>query len=163
MLSATSCADSSGRLISSTLIADFLAGELGELVAQLVDLGALLADHDARTAGVHRDDDLARLALDVDVGDGRVAEAGLEILPDQLVFLEQRRHVLVGVPPRRPLLDDAEPEPDRMRLLSHAQLSLLATWISTWLVRLRIGVARPCAAAVNRLSGWPPLMNAVFT
>ena len=44
--------------------ADFLARQMRELVAQLVDFGALLADHDARTAGVQRDDDLARLALD---------------------------------------------------------------------------------------------------
>ena len=44
-----------------------------------------------------------------------------------------------------------------MCLLTHYSLSLAATWISTWLVRFLIGVARPCAAAVNRLSGWPPL------
>ena len=43
---------------------DFLAGQLRELVAQLVDFGALLPDDDARTAGVDRHHDLARLALD---------------------------------------------------------------------------------------------------
>ncbi len=101
MLSATSCASSSGRLISSTLIADFLAGELRELVAQLVDLGALLADHDARTTGVQGDDDLARLPLDVDVGDRRVAEARLQVLPEQLVLLEERGNLLPRVPARR--------------------------------------------------------------
>ncbi len=50
-----------------------------------------------------------------------------------------------------------------MRLLTHDSLSLVSTWISTWLVRFLIGVARPWAAAVNRLSGWPPLMNAFLT
>src|SRR2546422_3379008 len=42
----------------------FLAGQLGQLVAQLVHLRAPLADHYARPAGVHGDGDLARLALD---------------------------------------------------------------------------------------------------
>ena len=72
----------------------FLAGQLGQLVAQLVHLGAALADHHARAPGVHRDGDLARPPLDVDLGDRRVAEPRLQVLPDQLVFLEQRRHVL---------------------------------------------------------------------
>jgi hypothetical protein len=125
MLSPTSWAESSGRLISSTLIACFFAGQLGQLVAQLVHLGAPLADHHARPAGVHRDGDLARPPLDVDLGDGRVAQPLLQVLPDQLVLLEQRRHVLVGIPAGGPLLDDAEPEPDRMRLLTHL-LGLLA-------------------------------------
>src|SRR6185369_4784710 len=54
--------------------ADFLARQMGKLVTQLVDFRALLADHDARTTGVQRDDDLARLALDHDVRDRRMAE-----------------------------------------------------------------------------------------
>ncbi len=38
-----------------------------------------------------------------------------------------------------------------------------ATWISTWLVRFLIGVPRPMAAIVNRLSVWPSLITAYFT
>src|SRR5258708_7145499 len=38
-----------------------------------------------------------------------------------------------------------------------------ATWISTWLVRFLIGVPRPMAAMVNRLSVWPSLITAYFT
>src|SRR6266511_4606435 len=83
--------------------------------------------------------------------------------PDQLVFLEQGRHVLAGEPAGLPGLDDAEPEAHRMRLLTHYSFSFAATWISTWLVRLRIGVARPWAAAVNRLSGCPPFTIALVT
>src|SRR2546427_7910604 len=37
----------------------------------------------------HGDGDLARLALDVHVGDGRVGEPGLQVLADQLVFLQE--------------------------------------------------------------------------
>src|SRR5687768_8460060 len=57
--------------------ADFLAGELRQLVAKLVDLRALLPDHHARPAGVNRHHHLARLALDRDVGDGGVTEPRL--------------------------------------------------------------------------------------
>ncbi len=99
--------------------ADFLAREVRELVAQLVDFRALLADDDARPAGVQRDDDLPRLALDHDVRDRRVAEARLEILAQQLVLAEQRRQVAARVVARLPILRDAEPESDRMCLLSH--------------------------------------------
>src|SRR5213075_469624 len=73
MLSATSWASSSGRLISSTLIPTSLP-QSGELVTELIDFRSLLADDDARTTGVNRDDDLARLPLDADVGDRRVTE-----------------------------------------------------------------------------------------
>src|SRR3954462_1279868 len=99
--------------------ADLLAREVRELVAQLVDLSALLADHDAGTARVQRDDDLARLALDHDVRDRRVAEPRLQILPQQLIFLEQLRQLAASVVPRPPVLRDAESETDWIDLLSH--------------------------------------------
>jgi len=35
-----------------------------------------------------------------------------------------------------------------------------STWISTWLVRLRIGVARPIAAAVKRFRVGPSFTTA---
>src|SRR5205085_6569298 len=77
--------------------ADFLAREMRELIAQLVDFRALLADDDAGTAGVQGDDDLPRLALDDDVGDRGVTEARLEILAQQLVFTKQRRQLATRV------------------------------------------------------------------
>ena len=54
---------------------DLASGHLGEVVAQLVDLGALAADDDARPRGVDRDPQLVGGALDVDLGDAGVAEA----------------------------------------------------------------------------------------
>src|SRR5688572_26325810 len=99
--------------------ADLLAAELGQLIAQLVDFGALLPDHDAGPAGVDRHHDLAGLPLDLDVRDGGVAESRLEILAEQLVFLEERREVTVRVPARLVKLRDSQPETNRMRLLTH--------------------------------------------
>src|ERR1041384_3702000 len=56
------------------------------------------------------------------------------------------------------------PGPDRICLLAHQDFSLLPrTWISTGLVRFRIAVARPWAAAWIRLRGWPPVTSALAT
>src|SRR5207237_10596094 len=81
----------------------------------------------------------------------------------ELGLLEQRRQLASGVVARLPVLRDAESESDRMRLLSHYRPSFSATTISTWLVRLWIGVARPIAAGMNRLSFCPSLTTACFT
>src|SRR5256886_10772382 len=89
----------------------------GQLVAQPVHLRAALADHHAGTARVHRDRDLPRLALDVNVGDGRMGEPGLQILPDQVVFLQELGEVVTRVVARAPRLDDSEPEPVGVCLL----------------------------------------------
>src|ERR1043165_341406 len=141
-----------------------LAGELRQLVPELVHLGALLADHHAGPPGMDGDRHLARPALDVDLGDRRVAEPGMEVLADQLVLLEQRGHLLGGEPPGDPRLDDPEPEPDRIGLRAHRAFSFrLCTRIATWLVRFRIGVARPWAAAWIRLRGCPPFTIARVT
>src|SRR3989441_805546 len=98
---------------------DFLARELRQLVAQLVHLGAPLADHDAGTARVDRHRHLARLALDVHVGDRRVRQPRPEVLPDQVVFLQELREVAAREVARAPLLHDPEPEPVGMRFLAH--------------------------------------------
>ncbi len=119
MLSATSCASSSGTLDLFDVDPNFLAREPGELVTELVDFGTLLTDDDARTAGVNRDDDLARLPLDADVGDRRVSEPRLQILAKELVLTKQRRKVPVRVPLRSPGLGDAEAEADWMCFLTH--------------------------------------------
>src|SRR5437868_5179127 len=98
---------------------DLLSRQSRQLVAELIDFGALLTDDDARTTGVNRHDDLARLALDADVGNRRVTQSRLEILAQQLVFPQKRREVAVGVPLRSPRLGDAKAKPDRMCFLTH--------------------------------------------
>src|SRR5881628_1442641 len=105
--------------------AHFLAGELGQLVAQLVHLPAALADHHAGTARVHRDRDLPRLALDVNVGDGRMGEPGLQVLPDQVVFLQELGEVVTRVVARAPRLNDPEPESVGVCFLAHLSVLFL--------------------------------------
>ena len=66
-----------------------------------------------------RDDDLARLPLDADVGDCRVTKTRLQILAKELVLAKELRKVTVRVPLRSPGLGDAEAKPDRMCFLTH--------------------------------------------
>ena len=63
-----------GALDLADVDADRLAGDLVELAAQRVDLGAGLADHDAGAGGVDVDGDLAPLLADLDVGEAGMGE-----------------------------------------------------------------------------------------
>ena len=69
-----SAASSSGALDLDDLDGHRTVGDLLELLAQRVDLSALLADDDARTGGGHDDLDLVAGALDLDLGDGGTGE-----------------------------------------------------------------------------------------
>jgi hypothetical protein len=71
MPSATSCASSSGLRISAMFrrTSSRHAEQLRRLGAQLLDVLALLADHDARTRRLDRDVDLVGGALDLDAAD----------------------------------------------------------------------------------------------
>src|SRR5262249_11516189 len=59
-----------------------LAGELRQLLLELLDLGALLADHDAGPCSVDVDLRLVGGALDVDLRDARVVEPLLQEVAD---------------------------------------------------------------------------------
>src|SRR5690606_16375847 len=141
---------------------DLALREERQLVAQLVHLGALLTDHDTRARRVDRHHDLLRLAVDLDLRDGRVRQPLAEVLADRLVFLQQLAEVPLRVPARLPRLDDPEAEAPRMRLLSHIY-SFRSTTTTTWLVGRRIGAARPIAAARHRLSSGPAFTYASLT
>src|SRR2546430_8602889 len=105
--------------------ADFLARELRQLVARFVHLGAALADHHARPPRVDLPRHLARLALALHAGNGRVAEPGLQVLADQVVFFQELGEVAPGVVPRAPRLDDPEPEPVGVYFLAHLSARFL--------------------------------------
>src|SRR5690606_39203625 len=135
---------------------DLALRQVGQLVTQTVDLGALLADHDARARRVDRHHDLLRLALDLDLRDRGPGQPLVEVLPDRLVFLQQLVEVPLSVPARLPRLHDPEPEPVRMRLLSHTY-SFRSTTTTTWLVGRRIEAGLPIAAARHRFSSGPSL------
>src|SRR5579859_2985034 len=95
-------------------------GDVGDFLAQLVDVGALLADHHTRTRRVNGDAALLVRALDHDLGDSRLLEllvqdlADLDVLVQQLAVL-----VLAGKPAGIPGPVDAETQPDRIDFLTH--------------------------------------------
>src|SRR4030095_1330233 len=144
-----------------------LAGEPRQLLLELLDLRALLADHDARPRGVDVDLGLVGRALDVDLRDPRMVQALLQEVADLDVLVEEVRVLPTGEPARIPRLDDTAAEPLRMDLLSHAQASAPFRRSSTTtvmgLLRLKIGVAGPCAGGVKRFPVGPSSTHARFT
>ena len=81
-------------------------GDLLEVSAQGVDLGALLADDDAGAGGVDDDLHLVAGALDIDAGEGGASKTLLQELADSKVVAKLGGVVLIGVPagtPRKPV------------------------------------------------------------
>src|SRR5690606_27245593 len=105
-------------------------------------------------------DDLQLLAgaLDVDVRHRRVRRRAVELLVEMLadlLVLDQQLAVqrLGRVPAGAVGLGDAEPKSERVRLLSHQFRSCTETVM--WLVRWRMGWARPRSFGRNRLMCLP--------
>jgi hypothetical protein len=101
---------------------DLFLGHLAQLGAELLDLGTLLADDDARPGGVNNDADLICLPLDLDPGHARMLQAPLDVAPQPQILVQRVGVALAGVPARAPRLDHAQPKSQGVRLLSHAVL-----------------------------------------
>ena len=87
---------------------------------QLLDVGALLADHDARTGRMDRDAALLVRALDDDARHAGLLELVAQVFADLDVFLQELAVLLLArVPARVPGAVDAEAQPDRIDLLTH--------------------------------------------
>src|ERR1700723_56567 len=99
---------------------DVGVGDVGNALAQLVDIGALLADHDAGTRRVDRHAALLVRTLDHDPGDSRLLQllvqdrADFDILVQQLAVF-----VLAGEPTGIPRPVDAKTQPDWIDLFTH--------------------------------------------
>src|SRR5690606_10865910 len=121
---------------------------LGQLAAQLLDVGALLADDEARTRGVDGHAALLVRALDDDLRDGGLLQLLLEIFADLQILVQQLAVLAgVGVPARIPGAVDAEAEPDRIDFLAHYAASPCSSTSRTTIVRCENGfsirLARP--------------------
>src|SRR5690606_17714055 len=109
---------------------NLLAGELLEVGADALGLGAAAADHDARAGGVDVDADAVTRALDLAVADARAVELLLQELADldvlgHVVGVALARLRRVGEPSRHVVRGDAEAEAVRVDLLSHYLLAFL--------------------------------------
>src|SRR5690606_37960631 len=105
---------------------DLLAGQLLQVAADPVGLGALPADHDPGPGGVDVDPDPIAGALDVDLRDAGPLQPGRHHLPDLDVLGDVVGVELVGVPARGPVGRDAEPEPVRVNFLTHYSVPSLS-------------------------------------
>src|SRR6202140_839995 len=102
---------------------DVGGGDVGNPLAQLVDVGALLADHDAGTRGVDRHPALLVRTLDHDSGDRRLLELLVQDLADFDILVQQLAvFVLAGEPTGIPRPVDAKTQPDWIDLLTHRSL-----------------------------------------
>src|SRR6185436_13891646 len=101
---------------------DLLAGELLELAAQAVGLGAAATDDDARAGGVDVHADPVTGALDLDLGDSGALHALGQQLADGDVLADVRLVQLVGIPPALVVGGDPEAEAVGVDLLSHQAL-----------------------------------------
>src|SRR3954471_12620212 len=92
-------------------------------LAQLLDVGALFADHHARTSRVDGDAALLVRALDDDLRNGSLLELLHEGIADRHVLMHQLGVLaLAGEPARVPGPVDAEPKTDRVNFLTHLVL-----------------------------------------
>ena len=96
MLSAIRRGVDLGDLDLFDLQMDLLADLFLEHLAQALDVGALLADDDARLRGVQRDVDLVGRALQLDAGDARPRQLVQDQPPDAQILMQ-----LLGVVPLR--------------------------------------------------------------
>src|SRR5690606_17881373 len=95
-------------------------GHLRELRAQLFDVGALLADDDARTGGIDRHAAQLRGPLDHHLGDRRLRQRPDDELADLEVFLKQLAVVAAfGEPAAVPGPVDLETQADGVCLVTH--------------------------------------------
>src|ERR1700688_649116 len=105
---------------------DVGVGDVGNLLAQLVDVGALLADHDAGTRRVDRHPALLVRTFDHDLGDRRLLQFLVQDLADFDILVQQLGvFVLAGEPTGIPRPVDAETQPDWIDLLTHRSLPRL--------------------------------------
>src|ERR1700683_1779016 len=98
---------------------DLLAGQLLQVAADPVGLGAPAADHDAGTRGVDVHPDPVPGPLDLYLRDAGPLHAALQHPADSDVFRDVVLVQLVGVPPALEVGGDAEPEPVRVHFLAH--------------------------------------------
>src|ERR1700704_3937152 len=103
-----------------THVADSHPEQLRRFLPQLLDVLALLADHDARTRRLDRDVDFLRSALDMDAADRCFRETRAQELRHPPIGVNVLGELLLaGIPLRRPVASDTQPYAQRIDLLTH--------------------------------------------
>src|SRR5262245_53701526 len=107
-------------------------GEPGELAAQLLDVGAFLADQHAGPGGMHSDAAFLVRALDYHLGDAGLAALLEDVVADVHVLVQQLAVLAAaGEPTAVPGAVDADAQADRIDLVTHYSASS-ARAASSW-------------------------------
>ena len=101
---------------------DIAVGALLQFHLELVDLGALAANDDARPRRLDDDAQLVARPLDPEGADARRLELFLELLLELEIFQQQLGVIALHEPARFPRLGVAQPESVRMNFLTHCYL-----------------------------------------
>ena len=104
---------------------DLLAGELLQLLLQLVDLLTALADDDTRTGRRNGDGDQFERALDDNLGNASFGQTDIQILADFGVLDQLVGEVLAAVPVGVPTANDTKTICYRIYFLSHCATCFL--------------------------------------
>src|SRR5690606_25349643 len=126
-----------------------------ERVAKLLDTRPAAANDDARLAGMDRHGDQVGVPVDFDAANASVGQQPEHELAELDVLVQALGVVAAGEPLRLPVVDDANPEPVRMNLLSHGYASRSSSTTVMWLDLLRSEPTRPRARARNRFMVTP--------
>src|SRR5690348_18247218 len=100
----------------------FAARLPSEVLAQLVDLGALTAEDDTGTRGVDHDLESRRRTLDIDVRNAAARKLLLEFLLKSEVLCKELGELTFGEPVRVPIFVVSDPKAVWMNFLSHLLL-----------------------------------------
>jgi hypothetical protein len=113
----------------------FGARDLADVAAKLLDIRTLLADNDTRASRVDRHAALLVRTLDHDLRDAGLLQLLVQKLTDLEVFMQQLAILMTtGEPARVPCAVDAEPQTDRIYLVTHqACSSTCRTTMVIWL------------------------------
>src|SRR5574343_573749 len=91
-----------------------------QIRTQLLNVFALLADHDARTSGINGNAGIFGRALDQHTTNRSMRQLTFQVLTYLKVFLQHTRKVLAAsVPAGTPVFGDGQTEASRMNFLSH--------------------------------------------
>ena len=102
---------------------NFGSGQLGNGLADLIDVSTLFADHNTRTSREDGDAALLVRTLDHNFGNRSLLQQLHEHRTDADVFMQQRGiFALAGDPTAVPRAVDAEAQPDRINFLTHRLL-----------------------------------------
>ena len=129
---------------------------LAEVALQHLDVLALLADHHARPRRIDRHPRLLRRPLDHHARHAGAAQLAVQMLAQLQVFMQQLRIIGAGEPAAVPGAVDAEPEPDRIDLVTHPMrpprylARAPSTTIFRWLNHFSTRDARPRPRAWKR-------------